>query len=242
MHIQGLEFVVVALALFLGAMLQGSLGFGMTMFAFPALILVEPALLPQTILIVSVPMVLSVAYRNRGAANWREVAWITSGRVPGLVLAVFILGVASKNAVAIGAGAVVLLAVALSLWAPALPRTRFNLFVTGTIASLFGTAVSIGGPPLGLLYQHEEGRRLRSTISLLMLFGAPLSLVFLAATGNVSSTDVRTGVALIPAGVIGSYCARWLIPWTDKRLRPIVLTICAVAAMLALARVALTPT
>ena len=239
MHVEGLEFVIIAVALFTGATLQGTLGFGMTMLAFPALVLIEPALLPQTTLIVSLPLVFYLAYRNWGDADLREVAILTSGRVPGLILAVVIIERVSQTALALSAGFVVLLGVGLSLWAPAVKRTTPTLLAAGTVSALFGTTVSIGGPPLGLLYQHEAGPRLRSTISLLMVFGAPVSFLFLALSGNVSGVDLRTGLALMPFGLAGSYSSRWVIPLFDQRLRPIVLSVCALAAVLAMARVAI---
>lgn len=241
MHVEGIELVLIAAALFTGAILQGTLGFGMVLLSFPAIVLIEPNLLPQTTLLVSVPMVLSLAVRHRGRADWREVGIITVGRIPGIVLAIVILGRIDARTLSIGAGIVVLLAVAMSIWAPAVPRTVPNLLLIGAVASLFGTAVAIGGPALGMAYQHEDGPKFRSTLTSLMIFGAPLSLLVLAVSGNVSSTDLRTGLVLMPASIVGSYLARFVIPWFDQRLRPIVLGVCAFAAILAMIRVGLTP-
>lgn len=236
MHVVGIEFVIIALALCVGAMVQGSLGFGMVLVSFPILVITEPELLPQTTLIVGFPMVLSLAWRHRGGAVWRDVGLVTLGRLPGIGLAILILSVASTRAIGLMAGATVLAAVALSFWAPAVPKTTPNLIFAGVISALFGTSVSIGGPPLALLFQHEAGPRLRSTMTSIMLFGAPLSLTILALSGNVDGTDVRTGLALAPFSVIGSYSSRWVIPYIDDRLRPIILSICAFGAVVAIIR------
>lgn len=238
MHVVGLEFVVVAIALCVGAMVQGSLGFGMVLVSFPVLVITEPELLPQTTMIVALPMILSLAWRHRGGAEWREVGLITLGRLPGIGLAIVILSIASARTIGLMAGVTVLAAVAVSFWAPAVPRTTPNMLLAGVVSALFGTAVSIGGPPLALLFQHEDGPRLRSTMTSVMLFGGPVSLVFLAASGNVDSTDVRTGLALAPFSVIGSYSSRWVIPYVDEKLRPIVLSICALGALIAIVRLA----
>ncbi len=236
MHVVGLEFIIVAAALFLGAVVQGSLGFGMVLVAFPVLVITEPALLPQTTLIVGVPMIISLAWRHRGQAVWRDVGLITAGRLPGIAIAVGILSVASARAIGLMAGATVLGAVALSFWAPAVPKTTRNLLSAGVISSVFGTAVSIGGPPLALLFQHEAGPQLRSTMTSIMVFGAPMSLSILALTGKVDAVDVRTGLALAPFSVMGSYSSRWVIPHVDARLRPIILSICAIGAIIAIVR------
>ena len=236
MHVIGVEFVVVALALFAGALVQGSLGFGMVLVAFPVLVITEPELLPQTTMIVALPMIVSLAWRHRGGAIWRDVGLVTFGRLPGIALAIGILSIASPRAIGLLAGATVLGAVAVSFWAPAVPKTTSNLVLAGVVSAVFGTAVSIGGPPLALLFQHEAGPRLRSTMTSIMVFGAPLSLFFLTLTGQVDGTDLRTGLALAPFSIVGSYSARWAIPYVDDQLRPIILTVCAVGAIIAMAR------
>ena len=239
MHVEGVELVIVALALFLGAVVQGSLGFGMVLVSFPVLVITEPELLPQTTMIVALPMILSLAWRYRGGAVWRDVGIVTIGRLPGIGLAILILSVASARAIGLMAGATVLAAVALSFWAPAVPKTTPNLLMAGVVSALFGTSVSIGGPPLALLFQHEAGPRLRSTMTSIMLFGGPLSLLFLAVSGNVDQTDVRTGVALAPFSILGSYSSRWVIPYVDDRLRPTILSICAFGAIVAMIRLSI---
>jgi uncharacterized membrane protein YfcA len=236
LHVVGVEFVIVALALFVGAIVQGSLGFGMVLFAFPVLVVAEPELLPQTTLIVGLPIILGLAWRHRGGTVWSEVGIVTLGRLPGIAIAIAILSLASSRTIGLLAGVTVLGAVAVSFWAPAVPRTTRNLLLAGVVSSVFGTSVSIGGPPLALVFQHEAGPRLRSTMTAIMLFGAPLSLFILALSGKIDSTDLRTGVALAPFSMLGGYCSRWAIPYIDARLRPIILSTCAFGAFIAIVR------
>ncbi len=237
MHVVDLALVIVSIALFTGAILQGAIGFGMVVLAFPTIVLVEPDLLPQSILIAGLPPLVMNAWRNRRGADLREVGWITLGRVPGLIGGVALVATVSSAYLALGGGLVVLSAVALSIWAPSLRRTVPTLLGVGTISALFGTTIAIGGPPLGLLYQHESGPRLRGTISLLMLAGGPISLLLLALGGQVSAIDVRTGLALMPASVLGTLVAPTLTHWFDERLRLTVLGVCAFTAVIAMTRV-----
>ncbi len=240
MHVVGLAFIAVGMALFIGAVLQGLIGFGMVILSFPVLVLVEPALLPQSILVAALPMVLFMVWRNWGAVAWAEVGWFTLGRPFGLLGALALLAAVSSDAIALAGGCSVLGAIGLSVWAPHAERTPATLSVAGFVSALLGTAVAIGGPPIGLLYQHEEGRRLRSTVSILMLMGAPLSLIILSLNGQVSATDLRTGLALMPFALAGNVAARPLIPHFDDRLRPLILGACAIAAFGAMAKVLLT--
>lgn len=239
MHVVGLALVAALLAVFVGAILQGCIGFGMVVLAFPVLVSLEPALLPGSVLFASFPLITVNLYRHWDGANYSEVGWLMSGRIPGMLVAVALVRSVDRSVLAIGGGLVVLAAVALSLWAPRIDRTRGSLIGAGGVSGLFGTAVGIGGPPLGLLYQHEDGPTLRSTVSVLMFLGAPLSAAILGLSGALSMTDVRTGLAFMPATTLGILAAPKFIPWFDARLRITVLVVCALAAIVAMARVAI---
>ncbi len=239
MHIVGLALVAALLAVFVGAILQGCIGFGMVVLAFPVLVSLDPALLPGTVLLASIPLVSINLYRNWAGADVGEVGWLMGGRIPGMLAAIVLVRSVDRSALAIGGGLVVLAAVALSLWAPRIERNRTTLAAAGLVSGLFGTAIGIGGPPIGLLYQHETGAKLRSTVSVLMFAGAPLSAALLAASGELSSADVRTGLAFMPATTLGILLAPKFIPWVDSRLRVTVLVVCALAAIVAMGRVVL---
>ena len=83
----------------------------------------------------------------------------------------------------------------------------------------------------------RTGRQLRSTISLIMLTGAPISLVMLAVVGQLSQTDVATGAALAPFAVAGILAAPRFRPWFDERMRRTILILCAMASVVAMVRV-----
>ena len=239
MHIVGWEFVFVAAALFIGAVLQGVIGFGMVVLAYPVLIIVEPELVPQSTLVAAFAPVLLMAWRTRGSSDWSEVKWFNVGRAPGYLGALVVLGWFSKRSLTIAGGLSVLVAVGLSLWAPRINRTRGNLVLGGLTSALLGTSIGIGGPPIGLLYQDESGDRLRSTVSLQMLLGSPISLIVLVLAGRLSQTDIVTGLALLPFTIGGNYASALVIPYFDDRLRPLILATCGFAASFALARVLL---
>lgn len=239
MHVVGFAFVAIAAALFVGASLQGIIGFGMVILAFPVIGLVEPAILPESTLIASLPMIANMAWRNRGGAIWSEVGWFTLGRPVGLIGALGLLALLDRRALTLAGGGTVLAAIALSLWAPRVPRRPSTLMGAGTLSALFGTAIAIGGPPIGLLYQHEEGTQLRSTVSAIMIFGSPLSLAVLALGGRIDSVDIRTGLALMPFVLVGNLSAAKVIPYFDQRLRPLILSVCAIAAIGAMVRAGL---
>ena len=236
-HVVGWAFIAVAAAMFLGAMLQGVIGFGMVILSFPVVVSIEPELLPQSALIGGIPMVGYMVWKHWGMAQWDEVGWFTAGRPFGFAGAVGLLALLDTRSLTLAAGCVVLVGIALSLWAPQVPRRPSTLAGAGFVSALFGTSVAIGGPPLGLLYQREAGPQLRSTVSAIVLLGNPISLVVLAASGNVSTTDLLTGAALAPFILAGNVSAKYVIPYFDQRLRVVILVVCALAAIGAMSRV-----
>jgi uncharacterized membrane protein YfcA len=49
-------FVLLALAVALGALIQGSVGFGFPLLVVPTMALVDPGYVPATVLLLSLPM------------------------------------------------------------------------------------------------------------------------------------------------------------------------------------------
>jgi uncharacterized protein len=98
-----------------------------------------------------------------------------------------------------------------------------------------GTATSIGGPPLALLYQHHEGPVLRSTLAVVFGIGTLISIAGLAVGGEVHGWQVLLALALVPGIGVGLVAGRFLARRLDARwLRPAVLAVAAIAAVLAI--------
>jgi len=100
-----------------------------------------------------------------------------------------------------------------------------------------GTATSIGGPPLALLYQRQEGRVLRSTLAMAFVFGTAISLTGLAIAGAIEPWHLELALAMVPGLVGGLAVSRALGRRLDgPLLRPAVLGLATVAALVAVAR------
>jgi hypothetical protein len=236
MHIGLLELVIVGAAVFCGAIIQGNLGFGTTITAFAVIVLVEPELLPQSLMIASTPMIATLLVRHFRGGKIADVATVLVGRVPGIALAIYLLRTVDHTYIVMGGAFLVLAVVVSSAKGATIRRTRATLLIGGVASGLGGTALSIGGPPVALLYQREQGPALRSTMSWLAATGVPVAALGLALSGEFSATDLRTGLALVPFTMAGTIVAPKLTPWFDGRLRPIVLTVCGAGALVALLR------
>src|SRR5918994_2477990 len=102
----------------LGALIQGSLGFGFAFAVAPALALVRPEAVPATIVLLSIPMVVLMAMRERGSIRVRDFLWITAGRLPGTLVGAWILLVLPASSLGTAFGILILVGVVMSTVGP----------------------------------------------------------------------------------------------------------------------------
>jgi uncharacterized membrane protein YfcA len=230
------DYLLASLGVFIGALAQGTVGFGANLLAVPVLAIVAPAALPGTMIILPLPLQLSMIRNEIDGISWRDVGWSTLGRLPGVVLGTWIVTAVALDQLSVLTGALVLAGVMSSLLVTAIPLTTGNKLTAGFVSGVTGTATSIGGPPLALLYQHQEGRVLRPTLAACFLLGTALSLPSLALAGVMHWWHLRLAVALLPALLLGIGAGRWSSTRVDGRLlRPAVLVLAATAAIVAIA-------
>ena len=139
-----------------------------------------------------------VVIRERTSIDVSGTGWALVGRVPGTIAGALLLAAIPERALAILIAAVVIVGVALtsSGWIP-LPHKR-NLMLAGATSGVLGTATSIGGPPMALVWQGSTGPRLRGTMSGFFLIGSVMSIGMLSLTGAVDGHTFRAFGLLIP--------------------------------------------
>jgi uncharacterized membrane protein YfcA len=199
-----LEFLLVAgLAAALGAIVQSGMGLGLGLVAAPIVTLLFPSLMPGSLLIAAAVLPLFVVAREVRHADWRGLRWAFGGRLAGTPLGVWLVAIVPQRALGLAVGGMVLAAIGLSLWSGRVPRNAGTLTGAGVLAGVMGTATSLGGPPIALIYQRESGPRIRATLSVFFTVGALLSVLTLAAVHELPSRQVWAGLALTPFVVAG---------------------------------------
>lgn len=220
-----------------GSVVQGLVGFGLNLLAAPLLALLEPSLVPVPLLLVaSLTAVLAVAREHRHT-EWRGVAWVMAGRVPGTAVGLLAVLALSARWFGVLVGLSVLACVALSLvsWRPS--PTPLALLVAGVVSGATATSATIGGPPLALVYQNSEGPRIRATLGACFLLGSALAIAALAGAGRVGMEELRAAVVLVPFLLVGFALSGPARRWLDVRwLRPAVLGVSAGGAVLLIAQ------
>ena len=234
LSVQG--YAVIATAILIASCLQASIGFGMGMLAAPVVALVQPSLIPGTLIMLAAVVTLAVTVREREDIDFSGTGWALVGRVPGTVAGGLLLLVIPERALAILIACVVLCGVALTSfgWMP-VPRPR-NLMLAGATSGVLGTATSIGGPPMALMWQRNSGARLRGTMSGFFLVGSLLSIVVLAVAGAVDAETFRMCGWLLPAILGGYVMSRYVNGWLNparQRWTAIAMSVAGATALIA---------
>jgi len=239
-HVSVGAFVVAAAAVSAGSVVQGSVGFGLNLLAAPFVAIVVPAALPATLVLIALPLALGTLRREHRAVARLPLRWMLLAAVPGTLLGLVIVGRIDAADVAILVGGVTLAGVVLSVVSPPVATNRVTSLTAGFASTVFGTASSVGGPPVALLFQHHDGPAARATLSAFFAATAALSLLGYLATGHITLDQLLFALSLLPFMVTGLWVSRHLHGLVDAGwLRPAVLALSALAGSIAILHAAL---
>jgi uncharacterized protein len=228
---------VLAATLVIGAAVQGLVGLGLGLVAAPVTALLEPDLMPDLLLWLALTMPMVTLLREHHQIDWRGLGWALPARVPGTVVGVFFVGLFSAREMGIAVGLMVLASVLLTGIAIRLPVNRGTLVTAGFISGITGTATSIGGPPMAILYQHRTAEQIRSTLAIYFLLGAGFSLVGLGITGSLEGSTFLLAMLLVPCLFLGFALSRLLKRLVaGHHIRGGVLLVCGLSSLVLLAK------
>ena len=143
----------------------------------------------------------------------------------------------NDQVIAVAIGLMVLLAVVVTGRSIDVPVTPYSLVAAGVVAGVSGTATSIGGPPIALLFQRRDPEVVRSTLAVFFFLGVCVSLVGLALSGALTAASWHLGLLLAPLVWIGSKAGALARPRLPRHaFRTGVLVICAGSAVALLAQ------
>jgi uncharacterized membrane protein YfcA len=232
--------VVAGLVVAVGAVVQGSVGFGLALVAAPFLAILDPALVPVPLLVVTLVQAVLGLVREHADTDWSGVSWALLGRLPGIALGVLAVSTLPPGTFLAVVAGTVLVCAALSAvrWQPR--PTVPALLVAGMVSGAGGTAASIGGPPVALLYQGQDGPRVRATLAAYFTAGTLLSLGGLLLGGQVSADALWSAALLLPFMAAGFWVSNPARRLLDRGwVRPAVLAVSAGGALVLLVSVAL---
>lgn len=232
LHTTPIELIAALSLVLIGAIVQGSIGFGIAAVAAPVLLLVNRVFLPGPMLFATTLLTGMMTIRDREHVAWSDVAVCTGGRFVGMLPAAVAVKFLSAAAYDLIFAIAVLVGVFFSVGGLKVRLTLRNLFATAIGSGFMSTISAIGGPPMALAYQHERGPKIRGTLSAIFTIGAPISMSGLWWAGKFGATELVLGLLLLPAIFAGFFLSRFTAGRMDQhRTRPAILAISAVTAM-----------
>ncbi|WP_246147782.1 sulfite exporter TauE/SafE family protein [Nonomuraea turkmeniaca] len=227
-----LVLILAGLAVFVGAIVQGAVGFGLGLVGAPVLTLLNPELMPGAIQVVNLTLPLFTLAAEWRRVDWRGLGFAVLGRVPGSVLGALVVVYVSVYTRGIFVAVMVLVAVALTARALSVPRNGVTITSAGFVSGITGTATGIGGPPLALVYQSAKGPQIRATLAMFFFLSAAQSLGILALVDELPSRALTTGAILIVPMVLGFLVSGPLRRYLDGgKVRAAVLVVAAASAV-----------
>jgi uncharacterized membrane protein YfcA len=219
------------------ASVQSTAGIGFAIVSVPLLSLLDERLAPVPQILVALPMVVWMAWRERHAVDLTGVGWLLAGRVIGAGLGLALLKLATEETLDVLVGLAVLAGVVIIGTGAKVRRTPVTQAAAGTAASVTSLVASMGGPPMALLYHDARGETIRSSLATVFIFGITLTIALRAASGEISRTDVEVTLWLLPAMLIGLFLGQYVAPKLEGApLRRAILGLSAAAAIGLLAR------
>jgi uncharacterized membrane protein YfcA len=195
----------IALAVtFIAAVIQGVVGLGFAMVSVPILALIDPSLAPVPQLIITLPLTLSMAWRERAHLALDGFGWLVGGRIIGAVIGVGLLAVATHQTLDVAIAILVLASAAIIGSGYHLRRTSGTQLGAGVFSGVSGLVASIGGPPMALLYSRDEGPVVRSNLAAVFVVGILITIATRVASHHMTWDDVRVSTVLFPA-LVGGY-------------------------------------
>ncbi|MEP7057494.1 MAG: sulfite exporter TauE/SafE family protein [Caldimonas sp.] len=231
------HFALISAGVLVAGFVQGSTGVGFALIVAPLIGLLDPALLPVSVLVLMLPLNVYVVWRERAALDRIGASWITAGRVVGTAGGLWVLVALSASHLSVVVGLATIAAVLATVFAPAFTPGPVAFISSGIVTGVTETATGIGGPPLALVYQHQPVAVMRSTVALCFLIGELVSLATLVAVGRVAAPQLTAAAQLLPALGMGAVLSHVVHHRVNQRfLRAFVLVFALASGVVLLIR------
>jgi uncharacterized membrane protein YfcA len=240
MPVSPLVLVAAWIITFAAAAVQGTIGFGFAVVSVPVLSLIDPALAPVPQLLVTMPLTLTMAWRERQAIEVRGLGWILAGRIPGAVIGVVLLKLATSRTLDVLIAVAVIGAVAVIAAGASVRRSPATEFAAGVASGASGLVASIGGPPVALLFRNDRGATVRSNLATIFSVGIAITVTSRVLAREITMTDVTVAALLFPALLLGYAASFRIAPRAEGApIRTGILVVSAIAAIGLIARAVL---
>jgi uncharacterized membrane protein YfcA len=116
-------FLVAGIAVAAGALVQGGVGLGLGLIAAPVVTLLDPALMPGSMLVAGAALPVLILAREARHTDWPGVSWALAGRIAGTAAGIWLVAAVPVPALGVLVGAAVLAVIAVTALGPSCPAT-----------------------------------------------------------------------------------------------------------------------
>tara|TARA_Y100000768_G_scaffold122367_2_gene90489 strand:- start:1840 stop:2589 length:750 start_codon:yes stop_codon:yes gene_type:complete len=232
------EVLIAFVIVYIASSAQSLFGMGWGMIAAPFLALLDPSLIPSTIVFLGFFAALFPGIRYFKDIHWETFRPSISGRIFGSILAGWIAAyVVASGKIEIIVGIVLLISILISaLTVKRIAQNSYNHFFAGTASGILGTIVGVGGAPMGIIYQNENPSIVRANNNLFFTIGSLVSFIVLISAGVIEDYHIVYGFLMLPPLFFASYTSKFLLTYASKILKTYILSICSFSSLLLIAR------
>ncbi|MBO0832956.1 MAG: sulfite exporter TauE/SafE family protein [Actinobacteria bacterium] len=210
--------LVSGLALLFGSAVQAATGYGSAVVALPVMELAFPSHMPALLILIMGPLIVLMVLIERAYIDTPVVAQISFGLIFGTVLAIPVLDFVSGRALRLLFGFATLAAlVPLTVMRGGVARTPPRSFAAGVASGFMGTATGMGGPPLAVVFAHEHGPAVRSTLATVYGISFAFSIGALLLARRIDTNDLWLASVLTVPVVLGFGAGRLLLKRVSRR-------------------------
>ncbi|WP_460234628.1 sulfite exporter TauE/SafE family protein [Aurantivibrio plasticivorans] len=237
LDITPLGLLLACITVFVGALVQTSIGFGFAIVSAPLLFLIDVRFVPGAVMIATIVNSAFNVFYFRASLSIQSLVPALVARIPGTMCGAFLLWWVPLEALAILIAVAIGSAIAASFLRLPLTPTPANLAIAGFLSGVMGTATSIGGPPLAILMQGQEANHIRSQLAAFFSISALLSLFVLGVSGQMPATHWLISLPLIIPVLLGGWLGVRVGPLLPaQHLRSVSLAVCSLAVVFMLWR------
>lgn len=189
---------------------------GFTLLTAPILVVINPAYVPVPMILSGLLLSCFIIIRDHPSMDASGVTIAITGRIIGAIIATLLLLWISTPIFALIFGVMILLGTAMSIIKTSWNPTPSKLFIAGLLSGLMGTLAGVGGPPMGLLYQHQKGSVVRGTLAGFFAIGSTISLILLLIVGKFTLYEFTLFLWILPAILFGFWLSKVAIQILDK--------------------------
>ncbi len=232
-----LDILLANGVIFLASCVQTTSGLGFALVAIPLLAVINVDFVPGPPLFISMFLYIVMYLKEREGVKNTEIYMLIPSLIIGVLCGVIILNYFPAERLSILFAGIILLSVLFTLISKPILLSKTILCVAGYGAGIMGSISGIPGPPLAIVYQYENIKKMRATLALMFVIVSATSLVALSYIGRFGIEGTMLAVMLAPGLISGYFFAnKYGRLISDANVRLLVLFIASVSAFVLLVK------